>query len=730
MRKRLFIFAAATCFALSAFATPAFAEEPSLPDGPTIGSEASVQSEGNSDGNAKKDAPPSGSNDALPNGENNNSERQANPSVAAPVVAKIGETGYPTLQAAITDACNDTTSSDATITLQSDLELNNDGLRFIGSGDTADQWKNITVDANGKNLTLNGYGILVSRCNVTFANCPVLTFYAHTAPEDSHYANLVSPGTLTFDNCRTVTLENDTPDGGGSGLCIYGKGSLYIKNNTNFTVSGYMSADCSGIYMDCDKQDSNNYAIAMGEIVVSNHSTLTATKCYHNGITANPANITVTESSVIDVSNNNPKSGAGKGGLGSYYGRLTVSKGSAVKAHNNNAKQFAIYVHGFDVDGSSEIEAVDNGILGGGYGIATDGSSILQSGAKLTATGNCGPGVAVCFDYHFYSDPELVVEDGATINSYHNYNYGLINDSIFTVKTGAHVILNENLSGGFDNYPYATTTVEENADLVIKDNYGVGINNGNNIPAQGFINDPDAIATLNIKSGLITENNKKTQMSYRGIGYIPVSSLEYGGGICNRYGNVTISSTVKIYNNFASVAGDDLYNYNNNIETPNNFTITVIPGANGSVLHDGKYIDYWYKDETTKRWREDAAIQYTKTIIDQGEALKAAHDINAKTYEPPKPSPDPKPEPSPEPKPSPEPSPEPTVTPTPAPSASPAPTAAPTARPAVTATPAPTAQASGVIPQTGDNSSPALFSILTLGSITALCVLQKRRKSK
>ena len=84
MRKRLFIFAAATCFALSAFATPAFAGEPNLTDGPTIGSEAPVQSDGNSngnpggnsdgnpggnsDGNAKKDAPPSGSDDGLPNG--------------------------------------------------------------------------------------------------------------------------------------------------------------------------------------------------------------------------------------------------------------------------------------------------------------------------------------------------------------------------------------------------------------------------------------------------------------------------------------------------------------------------------------------------------------------------------------------------------------------------------------------------------------------------------------
>lgn len=88
MRKRLFIFAAATCFALSVFATPAFAEGPSFPDEPTISSEASVQSDGNSDGNsngnsnvnsdensdgnsngnAKKDAPPSGSDDGLPNG--------------------------------------------------------------------------------------------------------------------------------------------------------------------------------------------------------------------------------------------------------------------------------------------------------------------------------------------------------------------------------------------------------------------------------------------------------------------------------------------------------------------------------------------------------------------------------------------------------------------------------------------------------------------------------------
>ena len=163
MRKRLFIFAAATCFALSAFATPAFAGEPSLPDEPTISSEASVQSDGNSngnpDGNSKEDAPPSGNEDGLPNEESYSDEGQTNPNAANSGVAKIGNTEYATLQEAIDAACKDTASSKTTITLQSDLTLP-DGLRFIGSGDTADQWKNITIDAANKyKLTLNNKGI-------------------------------------------------------------------------------------------------------------------------------------------------------------------------------------------------------------------------------------------------------------------------------------------------------------------------------------------------------------------------------------------------------------------------------------------------------------------------------------------------------------------------------------------------------------------------------------------
>lgn len=158
--------------------------------------------------------------------------------------------------------------------------------------------------------------------------------------------------------------------------------------------------------------------------------------------------------------------------------------------------------------------------------------------------------------------------------------------------------------------------------------------------------------------------------------------------------------------------------------------IALEPGAKWSVLDDdGEIIDGWYHDTAGEenRWKAITAKNNTVTDLPLGAALKAAHGINAPT-----PSQMPA-----TPKPA-EPTAAPTVAPTAAPTTAPADntataapaTPAPTARPAVTATPAPTAQASGVIPQMGDSSSPALFSILTLGSITALCVLQKRRKSK
>ena len=102
-------------------------------------------------------------------------------------MAKIGNTGYATLQAAIDAAC--LTSSDATITLQKDLELNNEGLRFIGSDDSNVPWKKITLNADNHSLTLNQKGIYATHCEVTIENCRELTVHAGTNPGSTDGSN-------------------------------------------------------------------------------------------------------------------------------------------------------------------------------------------------------------------------------------------------------------------------------------------------------------------------------------------------------------------------------------------------------------------------------------------------------------------------------------------------------------------------------------------------------------
>ena len=728
MRKRLSVVTAAMIFACAISPVAVWAEEPATTETTTTTEETTEET---SEETTENDI------ETLDLDEQYAPAVYGAPPTPTTTVATVGEQSYDSLQAAI-DATNG-----QDIVLQSDVALTT-GLKFSGTADAPiDQWKNFIIDANGKKLTLTGLGMHAKFCNVTIKNCPELTISASKNPGENEggTANLFAHANLTFDACDKVLIQNDEVNVCGSGLYINERGSLYVQNKTNLTVTGYMgddNTDASGIYADT-ANEADDYLV--GDLVVSGGSTLTATKCLHNGITVNPMNITVTGNSLLNVNNNNDD-WYGEGGLGCYYGKLTILDHSHVTAYKNTAWGFAIFVKDLEVDGTSEIDAVDNGsywiypsgdLTWAGNGISIAGNVVLHNGAKMSASGNWGPGVSTHIDVNRgFMGGSLTVENGATLTSTKNYNYGLANGKTLNINTGAHVYLSENYYGGLDNYPAATTTVDEKADLVITNNYGAGINNGNNTTTDAdgrpFTANAANVATLILKSGTITENHANTEMPSP-IPQLPKLNAwaDYGAGICNRYGNVDISIDTKIYNNHADTAGDDLYNYKNDgAAVSNNFKVTVVPGAKWQVLsYDGKIIDDWYHDDEGEenRWKATNARNNTDTVLPLGAALKAAHGINAPT-----PSPTPA-----TPKPA-----EPTVAPTVAPTAAPADntataapaTPAPTARPAVTATPAPTTQASGVIPQTGDSSSPALFSILTLGSITALCVLQKRRKSK
>lgn len=744
MRKRLFIFAAATCFALSTFATPAFAEDTNLENGQIISSEAPVQSNGNSNGNSDF-APPAfagepslpdgqtisseargGSEDALHNGSDDGStddsstvggEQEKDNGNATPGASHdpvVGGSAGSAMTLAGTIAVQNvqdwinsnpaSPSGSATFNLEDDFTTDQ-GLLFTGDpADPADSRKTFIIDAQNHNITLNDYGIGATYCNVIIQNCNTLTIKAHRHPVPGVFASACYFGhaTLKLSNCTNVTIENDVKDQRASGISVYDEGSLYFDNKTNVAISGYMAVGCSGIYMD---RDDAGYDKIMGQIVVSNNSTLTATKCYHNGITANPVNVKVMNYSEINVNGNGDATGDPynyQGGIGSYYGTMTISGHSRVISENN-ASMFGIFVHNLDVDGTSEIESRYDTI----YGIAFNGNAVLQSGAKMTSVGHFGPGIAL---YNFKdSKGSLTVQKDAVLSSSSNHNVGLANGgNNFNVLPGAKVYLNDNLVG-LDNYPNATTTVEAGAHLEICRNGERGIKNGNNT------NDPGP-GTLILNAGLITENNKLDRIPYKDNLSFKVDKHEdYGGGIYNAYGTVSLSPLVKVYNNKAVKAGDDLYHddlYNTDKEG-NSFTINQLkPGANGEILSDDQQIiDDWYTDYegTDRRWSPDNAINNTDIILPLGAALKAAHG---------KAAPLPKPE-------------EPTAAPTTAPANNTATaTPAPTAQPAATATPAPTAQASGVIPQTGDTLPLVPLGLAALGSITALCVLQKRRKSK
>ena len=117
------------------------------------------------------------------------------------------------------------------------------------------------------------------------------------------------------------------------------------------------------------------------------------------------------------------------------------------------------------------------------------------------------------------------------------------------------------------------------------------------------------------------------------------SKALYGGGIQNR-GDITIAPDAKVYNNHASVAGDDIYNTTgegmdrdkNTVTYTGSLTLSPV-GENWVLDGCGDPIVGWYQDGESKRWNGDAtdenyyADEYAvgKEAVSDALALKAAH---------------------------------------------------------------------------------------------------------
>ena len=406
-------------------------------------------------------------------------------------VAKVGTQEFNSLQ----DAINSAGESPVVIDLEENVSLT-DGL-VIGAG------KNVTIQcgtSDPKTIKMEGKGIHTegtydaaakswNTSRLTFKNC-VLDITANDNPGGSGgTANLISNTDLILDH--VTWTQNSTDGGSGSGMYLYQKSNLCLVNGTVMTISGYKGSRASGIFADNSEYDD----MPNRSIKISDHSSLNIIDCDWHGMTVNPVDVTVEQYSHIDITGcGNPNYG---GGIGCYYGKLSVTDHSDVTTNQNIGSAWGIFVKELFVDGTSKLISCRNT----GNGLDVGGKGTIEGGAEISLDGNGKRGLQV------YSGSD--------------YWYGDVE-----VKAGAIVSACENRSNGILNT--YKLFVENGATLKVEGNHDRGIRN---------------VRELTLNAGSVCENQTSST----------------GAGIFNE-GTLKIGTGVRICNNHAAQGADDIYN--------------------------------------------------------------------------------------------------------------------------------------------------------------------------
>ena len=309
---------------------------------------------------------------------------------------------YETLDAAIAEAQNNDT-----IQLLGDCILEN--------GITLDS-KSLTIQGNDdaeQTITLKNAGMYAKQGTLTFKNCTLdIIAGTHLGPEKSGAtANLMNGADLVFDNAN-VTLKSDDSKA-SHGLYLYKNSNLYLMNGSSLLVTGYNGSASSGIYADESEFEGQPNRI----IKVENYSKITVENCGWNGMTIDPINMEIADYSEVNIQ----KCGAtgGRGGLGCYDGKLTITNHSKLITDNNkgayNGMRWGAFVKELYVDGTSEISSCKNS----GHGLEIGGTGEILSGAKITLEGNTESGL-VSYTGSNYWFGNVKVEEGANVEIHKN----------------------------------------------------------------------------------------------------------------------------------------------------------------------------------------------------------------------------------------------------------------------------------------------------------------------
>ncbi len=412
---------------------------------------------------------------------------------------------------------------------------------------------------------------------------------------------------LTFKDC-TVEM---TGVGSSSGLSW---ASICLATDSNLTLDNVtMTMDGTGTDRGVNSTAGTHaiYACGSNKINVLNGSVLTIKNYYQDALEWDSGdggyNFNITDSTYISDNNRS-------GFTGTFYATITNSNVQVINSLGNGSNGSHFIITNSTVDFSNNTS----------HGLSTGILTVTNS--TITANNNGLTGI-------IFNNKATFVNSDVTITGTKGTSYWNAGMRAYTSN--------------------ASCTIDADCTFRITDNYVSGI----------FL---DASTSLTIAEGadVVVTGNEAMQANCS----TEKSLARSGGGIVVRSGaTATLSSTTQIYNNHASVAGDDIY-LESDTSSITFYAVEDNWVLNGTYLdgttHCTHVIDGWYNDgytdgESSDRWEADAEsaddnyislYSFTETSENEdGEeetvpvtsvtatgilALKAAHGVNTKVSEP------------------------------------------------------------------------------------------------
>ena len=317
-------------------------------------------------------------------------ESAAAPEAKTPVadpVAKIGETGYATLDDAVAAAKNG-----ETIELRKDAETA--GLNLD---------KDLTIDGGGHALKFTDKGIALWGKALTFKNVNVTMAGIGSTPYTAEW-NWQSicaskDASLTL-NGATLTMDGTGTADNTHAIYFTGNNKLNLTNASTLTISNY-AQDA----LEWDGGDGGyNVNIEGGSTYTSDHNRSGFTGTFYATIDSSTVKVlnstgNGSNGTYYTIENNSDVTFENSGTWGISAWRIDMSNGS--KLHANSNGYSGIWTRVLNVDASCSVEVDGNGTKGfaaktnGGIFFQGNGkiASVIEKGADVTITNNAGSGI-------------------------------------------------------------------------------------------------------------------------------------------------------------------------------------------------------------------------------------------------------------------------------------------------------------------------------------------------